>query len=163
MFFLLVGSLLEQFRDLLVAFFLGFRGVVGVLVARLRFAGECCPQVGFRFRSFQIFHVHGLVELECGISNGSVAKVKVICKYPQRMRSISFCRAENIFVGRRKWWDLPFPLSFAGVWQLFHGYVGKEGLTGAVEALGERWARFACVCFTSNDLCEWGERIIFAV
>ncbi len=49
---LVVGGLLKERRDLHVALFFGLRGVVAVLVARLRFAGEGCHQVGFGLASF---------------------------------------------------------------------------------------------------------------
>ena len=52
---LVARRLLENARDLLIAVFFRLRGVIGVLVARLGFAGERRPKILFGFRAFQ-FH-----------------------------------------------------------------------------------------------------------
>lgn len=55
--FLLVGCcLLKDVGYLHITVFLGLAGKVGVLVAGLRFACECFPQILLGFCSFQFFH-----------------------------------------------------------------------------------------------------------
>ena len=56
-FLFVVGGLFEQRGDLHEAVLFGLARIVGVLVARLRFAGERRLQVGFRLGAFE-FLVH---------------------------------------------------------------------------------------------------------
>ena len=53
---LIVGGLLEDGGDLLIAVLLGLAGEVGVLVAGLALAGESGPQIGFGLASLE-FHM----------------------------------------------------------------------------------------------------------
>ena len=57
MFLFLLGGFKEDRGDLLVALFLGNRGEVGVLIARLGFAGKGGLEVFLGGGAFQFFHV----------------------------------------------------------------------------------------------------------
>ena len=54
--FLVARRLFEDLGDLLVAFFFGFAGIVGVLVARLRLAGESGLKILFGLSALDVFH-----------------------------------------------------------------------------------------------------------
>ena len=52
-FLFVVGSLVEERRYLLVALFFGFGSEIGILVARLTFAGEGIPEIGLGFTALE--------------------------------------------------------------------------------------------------------------
>ena len=56
-FLFVVGSFFEDGCYLHIAVFLGFRCIVRIFVAGLRFAGKCNLQISFGFCSFKFFHV----------------------------------------------------------------------------------------------------------
>ena len=62
-FLFVIRRLLEYLGDLHIAIFLGFGGVVSILIACHRFARKCGLEVCFRLASLQICHNHILLTL----------------------------------------------------------------------------------------------------